>query len=623
MRTSLLATSVLALTLTLAPALASAQTVTIKTTQFRRANLDNDVDPPDPGLGDPRRKDPTGAFGGINLDECTRGELWHLEATTEGLSGTTLFVYTGVSCDLKTSRDDQAEDCKEMDRVSIDTDSTQEHEWDLPANEIANIEDATCDDLDDNLRVWLVVLEAAGDDTAVASAPFPTEGDIRVLTTLPEAPSNVRSGPGENRADIDWDGASQGQEYFVACSPLPGAQGLAPSGEPTFDAAGQETCAGEAPTSGFAEGATLDRSWRCDQGDGETIFAQGISAESATIEGLQNEVQYHFAVVAVDEVGNPSLLSEVSCSTPKPVDDFFELYRRAGGAAGGGVCAAAPGRPAGTGWIALCLVGTAGLGLARRRRRRGRLGVAGVAAVLAVLTGSGVASADGLRYLQDDYRSPQNFALEIRGGPYYPDVDDEFDGSATPFQDSFDDHSRLRIGFEVDWQALRTPVASLGVGLSGSLMRYVGTARFEGSGEASSEETTLIVLPIVALAVVRFDFAIREWQVPLAPYVKLGFGTYLWFAEDGDGTARADGADGEADAVLGSGRTHGLELSGGVAFLLDFLEPQAARKLDADGGVNHSYLFAEILWATMDGFGANGVMNLGDTTWNLGLLLEM
>lgn len=611
------AVRVLPLLLLLAPSLALA-TVTIDDAEFHRANDDNSEDDPDASRGDPRRIDAT---DGINLDECERGEVWHLEASTQDLSGTDLYVYTGASCDLPANRDGEGDDCRLHGTltVPIDTDSLQRHEWDIPANQIANVDGDTCEGLSDSVRIWLLALTAEGEEAADGGkAVYPPDGDIHVVTTLPEAPTNVRTGPGENRADVDWDGASQGQDYFVACSPLPGAQGLTPSGDPAFDAAGQETCAGEAPTAGFAEGATLDRSWRCDQGDGETFFAEGTAAESATIEGLENDVQYHFAVVAVDELGNPSLLSEVSCSTPKPVDDFFELYRRSGGEAGGGVCASAPGRPAGAGWLGVCLVGIAGLALARRRRP-----AAGLVAALVVLAASGAASADGLRYLQDDYRSPQNFALEVRGGPYYPDVDDEFDGSATPFQDSFEDHSRLRVGFEVDWQALRTPIASLGVGLSAGLIRYVGTARFEGSGEKSSEETTLIVVPLVAVAVVRFDFAIREWQIPLAPYAKLGFGTYLWFAEDGDGTARADGPDGEADAVLGSGRTHGLELSGGVAFLLDFLEPQAARKLDADAGVNHSYLFAEILWANIDGFGASEVMNLGDTTWNLGLLLEM
>lgn len=608
-----------------APGLAAAQTLTIdEVGKFRRANEDNDAAHPDVDGGDPRRIKAFGAnVGGINLDECERGEEWEIIASVGGYLDKNLFVYTGSACDTQDARTGgEDDDCKLIETIPLGTNSTQEitlGEHDmypgidaLPANEIANIHGETCEDLDDNLRVWLVILVAEGDETPVASLAFPQGGDIRVKTGRPEAPSDVTAGPGEGQVELDWDGATEGQRYYVACSPMPGEQG---SGGGTTDA-GQEVC-GAPATAGFAEGAVFDRSWRCDQGS-ETVFADGTAAESASIDGLTDGTQYSFAVVSVDEVGNPSLLSELACSTPQPVDDFFENYRDAGGTAGGGICACTtgPAAPSPTGG-GLVLLSAAGLAILFFRRRA----LAALAAAAVVLS-AGTASADGLRYLQDDYRSPQNFAFEIRGGPYYPDVDDEFGGSATPFEDSFEDHARLRLGFEFDWQALRTPVASLGVGFAASLMRFVGNSRFEGSDEVSSEETTLIVMPMVVSAVVRFDFAVREWQIPLAPYAKVGFATYLWYSEDGNGTARADGEDGE-NSVLGAGRTHGLELAGGLAFLLDFLEPNASRKLDTDTGVNHSYLFLELLWANVDGFGANGVLNLSDTTWNVGLLLEI
>ena len=602
----------------LVPTWAAGQSLTVDETKFARANMDNDGDPPSAYLGDPRRRDPSGAFGGINLDECLRGEIWKIHVSWQDLSGSSVYVYSGTACDQKTSRDGEGDDCELIETITVASNATDTRDLEYGANLIANYPGDDCTDLSNNLRVWFVVLEAAGDETPVTSVAFPSGADIRVQTGLPAAPSNVTTGPGESQVDIAWDGATQGQKYYVLCSPLPGAQGGAASPNPTFDANGQEVCEGTPPTDGFGAGVTMDRTWRCDQDSGETFFATGVAAESLTVDGLDNDVQYFFGVVALDEVDNPSVVSELACSTPKPVDDFFELYRRAGGRAGGGVCSATPARPTGAGGAALlALFGLAFVMLARRRARG-----AGVLA-LALFSVPGLASAEGLRYLEDDYRSPQNFALELRGGPYYPDVDDEFGGDATPFRDTFDTHSRLRIGFEVDWQALHTPVGSLGVGGSAGLMRYVGNARFAGTGQKSSQETTLVVMPFVVSVVARLDFAMREWQIPLVPYGKLGFATYLWFAEDGQGTARADGPDGEADAVLGSGRTHGLELAGGVAFLLDFLEPGAARKFDADVGVNHSYVFFEVLWANVDGFGATSTMDLSDTTWNVGLLLEI
>jgi MYXO-CTERM domain-containing protein len=45
-----------------------------------------------------------------------------------------------------------------------------------------------------------------------------------------------------------------------------------------------------------------------------------------------------FAIAAVDNVDNYGPLSSLVCGKPEPVTDFFEAYREAGGAAGGGLC---------------------------------------------------------------------------------------------------------------------------------------------------------------------------------------------------------------------------------------------------------------------------------------------
>ena len=58
---------------------------------------------------------------------------------------------------------------------------------------------------------------------------------------------------------------------------------------------------------------------------------------------LQNDVTYRIAVRAVDTYGNISGLSDAGTGTPVAVDDFYERYRRAGGAAsGGGGCTSVP-----------------------------------------------------------------------------------------------------------------------------------------------------------------------------------------------------------------------------------------------------------------------------------------
>jgi hypothetical protein len=92
------------------------------------------------------------------------------------------------------------------------------------------------------------------------------------------------------------------------------------------------------------------------------------SDTSHTVKNVENYAYYRVGMAAVDLVGNPGDLSDVKCVQPKPVSDFYRLYRQAGGEAGGGYCSVqAPGRT--TGAIAsLAALGTFVLAFALRRR---------------------------------------------------------------------------------------------------------------------------------------------------------------------------------------------------------------------------------------------------------------
>jgi hypothetical protein len=96
----------------------------------------------------------------------------------------------------------------------------------------------------------------------------------------------------------------------------------------------------------------------------------GVSNGTYTITGLQNGVTYTVVVAAVDGSGNVGLASGEACDYPAPVDDFWKIYREAGGQAGGGFCALeAVGAPAGSS-LALLGLGASAVAVVRRRRRR-------------------------------------------------------------------------------------------------------------------------------------------------------------------------------------------------------------------------------------------------------------
>jgi len=88
-----------------------------------------------------------------------------------------------------------------------------------------------------------------------------------------------------------------------------------------------------------------------------------------TVTGLQNGVTYAVAVAGRDKAGNSGTLSAVKCNTPKETDDFYTVYRRAGGTAGGGWCAIGAPRGATFGLAGLAIALAAALRVARRGRR--------------------------------------------------------------------------------------------------------------------------------------------------------------------------------------------------------------------------------------------------------------
>lgn len=208
-----------------------------------------------------------------------------------------------------------------------------------------------------------------------------------------------------------------------------------------------------------------------------------------------------------------------------------------------------------------------------------------------------------------EYRgTPQHFALEVRFGPYLPDVDSEFSGGQTPYADTFGDALLLLSLIQFDWEYLRIPGGTLAVGVSAGFMQAVGTA-YTPDGRPSGEDTVLNIVPAYWTAGYRFDLFAERWSVPLVPFFKAGIATYWWWVLNAAGTAEW-------------GWTPGWFLSPGLALQLDFFEEGAARSFDSSMGVNHSYLTIELLYASVDGFGRGRSMILSDLTFTAGIAFE-
>jgi hypothetical protein len=218
------------------------------------------------------------------------------------------------------------------------------------------------------------------------------------------------------------------------------------------------------------------------------------------------------------------------------------------------------------------------------------------------------------------YRSPQHFAFELKFGPFRPDVDSEFAGNAiarTPYATYFGTSNHLLSQIEFDWQ-IAHPFGSLAIGAGIGYFSVTGTAPLgNGSGQLSGDTSNFRVIPTSISAIYRFDRLLEDRNIPIVPYGKLGLDYSFWRITNGNDDVAHDPM-----GNAGEGGTLGWHGTLGVAFVLDFLDPEAAREFDSDLGVNHTAIAFEYTHADVSGLGQSGRLHVGDTTWALGLLLE-
>jgi hypothetical protein len=239
---------------------------------------------------------------------------------------------------------------------------------------------------------------------------------------------------------------------------------------------------------------------------------------------------------------------------------------------------------------------------------------------LGLLAASAPARAQTILRDAQAYRTPQRFAFELRFGPYSPDVDAEFDGT-TPHRDFFGDDRRLMTQIELDYQ-LYQGFGSLALGVSAGYFRETARAFAEPPpGEKatvrSGDKSRLALFPFAVLAVYRADQLWRFMRIPLVPYLKAGLNYTLWSVYDGNDRVAEAGTMGR-----GRGGTMGWQAAGGLSFVMNVIDPGAARELDSETGINSTHVFFEVARFDGSGLGQDNKLRVGDTTWLMGLTFE-
>ena len=228
--------------------------------------------------------------------------------------------------------------------------------------------------------------------------------------------------------------------------------------------------------------------------------------------------------------------------------------------------------------------------------------------------------------------SPQRFALEIKLGPYLPQVDRLYDGPGLgPYATIFGRTNAMGettrpprkglmpvLGFEWQFWYLGGPI---GIGTQIGFFRDSARAILAQPepGEnirSGADRVSFMVIPVSMLLVYRFELLADRWKVPLVPYAKGGAAYGFWQTRNSNGLSR------DSRGNAGRGGVWGWQLNAGMMLRLDFIEPGTAKKLDNLTGINHTYIFAEYQLMRLANFGHPNAIAVGDGTWFAGFAIE-
>lgn len=176
------------------------------------------------------------------------------------------------------------------------------------------------------------------------------------------------------------------------------------------------------------------------------------------------------------------------------------------------------------------------------------------------------------------------------------------------FQDIYTKDQLPVLFGEYEWP-LTTKVGHIGIKFGSGLFFAQGNGVFTTTDpgrrpdDLPPEKYTFMMFPNQLTAQYRFQYSDAQ---PIVPYVEGGVG-YFTFAElrDDNSTPRVGGA---ATTVLAAGAN----------FLMDWLDPDAIQRLDADYGINHVFFTTEVRQVV----GLNADYDFSSTVINAGFLLQ-
>ncbi|MCA9720508.1 MAG: hypothetical protein KC468_37950, partial [Myxococcales bacterium] len=249
------------------------------------------------------------------------------------------------------------------------------------------------------------------------------------------------------------------------------------------------------------------------------------------------------------------------------------------------------------------------------------------------------------------YESPQRFAVELKFGPYLPNIDRNYTGNrqfgsydlifgkTDAIGNTVDSPSKaFMFGLGFEWQFFNPGrIGPLGLGFTFSFFRDRANAIYKDyqaiyaesgtvtkddllPGDTSIRSTADSIvfngIPLALQLVFRFELLADRLRVPIVPYAKGGVAYAFWWSKGSDGEISVN-----ATGQPARGGSWGYQINAGGMLRLDFLEGES-HTLDRQLGINHTYLFGEFQFSQIDNFGQADAVSMGDTTFFVGLAME-
>jgi hypothetical protein len=192
-------------------------------------------------------------------------------------------------------------------------------------------------------------------------------------------------------------------------------------------------------------------------------------------------------------------------------------------------------------------------------------------------------------------------SFEFQAGQYRPMIDSEFPqtSSATlPWASSFGTSRRWMLKLH-GGKAVVHGYGTLELGGGIGYLSATGQGHF-ADGTPSLEKTGFKLVPLSLDLTYRVDPVWERLGIPLVPYARIALLRDQWWVS---------GAGGKASK---SGGTNGWSWGGGLALVLDFLDPTLARELDRDSGIKHTMLVFEVAQTSVKDFGSKSSWNLSN-----------